>query len=276
MIYARGIDISQFPDGTPHLKENPSITMDGFVSWHYHNMGEFPIVCMLGEYIKSRGYKPVLYMPYIPNARMDRVHKGDVFTLKFFAKMLNTAGFAEIHVLDAHSDVSVGLLDNCINYQPIVAIKKAIILSEPDFIYFPDAGAMKRYESIIHKCCDKPVLHGNKIRDWSTGEIEGLEVVGGKILKTMIHPKVLMIDDICAYGGTMYYSAKALKDAGAGDIDMYVTHCEDSILDRNKGKIFTDERLIETVYTTDSILTKKNANIFTFPAEQSMIADCRI
>ena len=35
MIYARGIDISQFPDGTPHLKENPSITMDGFVSWHY-------------------------------------------------------------------------------------------------------------------------------------------------------------------------------------------------------------------------------------------------
>lgn len=95
MIYARGIDISQFPDGTPHLKENPSITMDGFVSWHYHDMGEFPIVCMLGEYIKSRGYKPVLYMPYIPNARMDRVHKGDVFTLKFFAKMLNTAIFAE-------------------------------------------------------------------------------------------------------------------------------------------------------------------------------------
>ena len=205
MIYARGIDISQFPDGTPHLKENPSITMDGFVSWHYHDMGEFPIVCMLGEYIKSRGYKPVLYMPYIPNARMDRVHKGDVFTLKFFAKMLNTAGFAEIHVLDAHSDVSVGLLDNCINYQPIVAIKKAIILSEPDFIYFPDAGAMKRYESIIHKCCDKPVLHGNKIRDWSTGEIEGLEVVGGKILKTMIHPKVLMIDDICAYSGDNVY-----------------------------------------------------------------------
>ena len=105
-------------------------------------MSEFPIVCMLGEYIKSRGYKSVLYMPYIPNARMDRIHKGDVFTLKYFAKMLNAVGFAEIHTLDAHSDVSVGLLDNCINYQPIVAIKKAIILSEPDFIYFPDAGVM--------------------------------------------------------------------------------------------------------------------------------------
>ena len=107
--------------------------------------------------------------------------------------MLNTADFAEIHVLDAHSDVSVGLLDNCINYQPIVAIKKAIILSEPDFIYFPDVGAMKRYESIIHKCCDKPVLHGNKIRDWSTGEIEGLEVVGGEILKTMIQNSFVKI-----------------------------------------------------------------------------------
>ena len=31
MIYARGIDISQFPDGTPPLKENSSITMNGFV-----------------------------------------------------------------------------------------------------------------------------------------------------------------------------------------------------------------------------------------------------
>ena len=276
MIYARGIDISQFPDGTPHLKENPATAMDGFVSWHYHDMNEFPVVCMIGEYMKSRGYKPVLYMPYIPNARMDRVHKGDVFTLKYFAKMLNAVGFAEIHTLDAHSDVSVGLLDNCINYQPINAIKKAIICSSPDVIYFPDAGAMKRYESAIHQCCDKPILHGDKIRDWNTGEIKGLKVVGEDILKTMIRPKVLMIDDICAYGGTMYYSAKALKTAGAGDIDMYVTHCEDSILDRNKGKIFTDEHLIDVVYTTDSILTKRNANILIFPAEQSMIASCRV
>lgn len=276
MIYARGIDISQFPDGTPHLKENFTTTMDGVICWHYNNMGELPIVCMIGEYMKSRNYKPTLYMPYIPNARMDRVHKGDVFTLKYFAKMLNTVGFAEVHVLDAHSDVSAGLIDNCINYQPINAIKKAIVCSNPDFIYFPDAGAMKRYESVIHQCCDKPIIHGDKIRDWSTGEIKGLKVIGEDTLKTMIRPKVLMIDDICAYSGTMYYSAKALKAAGVGDIDMYVTHCEDSILDRHKGKIFTDEHLIDTVYTTDSILTKRNENILIFPAEQSMVANCRI
>lgn len=48
MIYVRGIDISQFPDGTPHIKKNPSISIDSVVRWHYHEMSEFPIVCMLG------------------------------------------------------------------------------------------------------------------------------------------------------------------------------------------------------------------------------------
>ena len=54
------------------------------------------------------------------------------------------------------------------------------------------------------------VIHGDKKRDWATGKILGLDVTG--------YPpkggKVLMIDDICSYGGTMFYSAKKLKELG--------------------------------------------------------------
>lgn len=70
-----------------------------------------------------------------------------------------------------------------------------------------------------------------------------------------------MIDDICSYGGTMFYSAKKLKELGAGDIDIYVSHCENSILDSERGHLFDDTELIHKVYTTDSIFTGKHDKI---------------
>lgn len=119
---------------------------------------------------------------------------------------------------------------------------------------------MKRYSGIIKEIwgnCKLSVAYGNKVRDWDTGEIKGLEIIG-EIPKGA---KVLMIDDICSYGGTMYYSAKKLKELGAGDIEMYVSHCENSIIDPEKGKIFREYGLINRVYTTDSILTVEHPKI---------------
>lgn len=46
-------------------------------------------------------------------------------------------------------------------------------------IYFPDAGAMKRYEETVHWALDRVgckayIIHGDKKRDWKTGKILGL------------------------------------------------------------------------------------------------------
>ena len=78
------------------------------------------------------------------------------------------------------------------------------------------------------------------------------EVVNGK--------DVLIIDDICSRGGTFYHSAKALKEAGAKNIYLYVTHCENTILE---GELLTSG-LIEKVYTTNSIFTKEHEMIEVF------------
>ena len=53
----------------------------------------------------------------------------------------------------------------------------------------------------------------------------------------------------------MFYSAEKLKELDVGDIDMYVSHCENSILDSERGHLFDDPELIHMVYTTDSIFT---------------------
>lgn len=277
MINVGGFEIGNFPDGTPMIKEQHLLDIKkendipGFpyrkIYWLYESMEEFPTLCMIAEHLREHGYNVSLYMPYIPNARMDRVHDGDVFTLKYFCKMLNTIGFYQVHTLDAHSNVSIALIDHCKNHSPSIFIQQAINKFNPDVIYFPDAGAMKRYQDIV-AAYKFPLIYGEKLRDWDTGKILGLSLNGAEAAKAKLKtekPKVLMIDDICAFGGTMYYSAKALKNIDMGDIGMYVTHCENSIFDKDKSKILSNEgrQLISHVYTTESMPLKQKDDMIT-------------
>lgn len=259
MIKANHYEISSFPDGTPLIKKDLTINYINVINivWTFESMAELPTVIMIAKDIKDNGGEAELFMPYIPNARMDRVHSDeDVFTLKWFADEINRCEFSRVVVFDPHSDVAPALIDRCEVHTPIREICKVIEENKPDVIYFPDAGAMKRYEGPVHWALDRAkcrayIIHGDKKRDWATGKILGLDVVGYPPKEG----KVLMIDDICSYGGTMYYSAKKLKELGAGDIDIYVSHCENSILDKERGHLFDNPDLIHMVYTTDSIFT---------------------
>lgn len=86
-----------------------------------------------------------------------------------------------------------------------------------------------------------------KHRDWRTGKIERLELTEPEKVNGR---NILIVDDICSRGGTFTHTAKALKEAGAEEVMLYVTHCENTIL---KGTVLTDG-LISRVFTTDSIL----------------------
>lgn len=252
----------KFPDNTSLLKVDESKNFSEYIVWTYEDDSELTQVMFIARHLKSLGIQPTLIMPYIPNARMDRVHDRDteVFTLKHFCEFINSLDFKKVLVFDPHSDVSTALLNRVDVINVKGALRYTIAQSSPDIVYFPDAGAMKRYSDIIKGICcncNLKLAYGNKIRDWSTGEIKGLEIVG----EIPQGAKVLMIDDICSYGGTMYFSAKKLKELGAGDIEMYVSHCENSILDPEKGKVFKEKDLIKQVYTTDSLLTAKHPKI---------------
>jgi ribose-phosphate pyrophosphokinase len=91
-----------------------------------------------------------------------------------------------------------------------------------------------------------------KRRDWATGKIEGLTVINPENVKDK---NVLIIDDICSKGGTFYHSAKALKEAGAKDIYLYVSHLEDTVF---KGELIESD-FIKKIYTSGKSIysTKK-------------------
>lgn len=120
------------------------------------------------------------------------------------------------------------------------------IASNNLMMFYPDAGAMKRYSSAVHL----PYAFGIKNRDWETGEIKGLDLSGE--IDQLPGKDILIVDDICSRGGTFYYSAKKLKEAGVGKIYLYITHCENTIYE---GELLKNNGLIEKIYTTDTILT---------------------
>lgn len=244
-----------FPDGTLLLKYAPEGN-ENKIYWKFENNEELISLYYLVRSLQDKGYESLeLVMPYIPNARQDRVKREeDVFTLKYFCEMINLLNFKTVYVLDPHSDVSSALLHRVekLDVMPYIeeAIKQCGIQKEKDIIFYPDNGSQKRYSEIL----TFPNAFGIKKRDWETGEIKGLEVAGA-IPKEPFD--VLIVDDISSYGGTFYFSALKLKELGARKIYLYVTHCENSILE---GKLLQGD-LIEHVYTTSSLLTKQHEKI---------------
>jgi ribose-phosphate pyrophosphokinase len=226
------------------------------VNWRFENNEEMVSLYFLVHHIRAvlKKKEIILKLPYIPNARMDRTSgKDEVFTLKYFCQFINQLGFERVIVRDPHSNVALGLLDRVEteDLKPMLtALVKTLLTAASDRLYFPDEGSQKRYGDWfgIKK------LFGIKKREWETGKILGLEVLG----EVPEGPfRVLMIDDICSYGGTFFRGAKQLKALGAENIWLFVTHCENTIL---KGELFSSG-LIEKVFTTESIYTETHPQI---------------
>jgi ribose-phosphate pyrophosphokinase len=252
------IDIGSFPDGTILMKYCAGLNSGFPIVWHYENDREFLALIYLVKHLNSMGYDYLdLYMPYIPNARMDRVkNKEDVFTLKYFAEILNSLNFDTVTVLDPHSSVSEALINNIRVLKPATNIHHALLKMyrlgiEDPLMFYPDEGAMKRYSSMVNG----PYVFGIKKRNWENGKIEGLDVAGA--VDQIAGKDILIVDDICSRGGTFYYSAKKLKELGAKDVYLYVSHCENTILEGD----LLDGDLIKKVFTTDSIFTKNHEKI---------------
>ena len=240
------IEQNHFPDGTLHINMPPNYFDYDTIVWDYENDAElFTLICVKGHF---EDLPVMLDMPYIPHARMDRVQKlEDVFTLKYFCKVINDLHFDKVIVRDAHSNVSLALLDRVMDLDPIGEIKETIdrvsyYEKEEPILFFPDEGAMKRYSNDLNL----PYAFGIKKRDWSTGKILGLQLMNGELVKDKT---VLIVDDICSRGGTFYHAANALKEAGAKNIYLYITHAEHTMVE---GDMYNQD-VVKKIFTTDSI-----------------------
>ena len=92
---------TSFPDKTCSLRlyaRDDAYKID----WKYDGDHECMLLWNLVHHIRANNGEntPIgLYMPYVPNARMDRVKNCDeVFTLKWFAEFINSLHFSYVQV----------------------------------------------------------------------------------------------------------------------------------------------------------------------------------
>jgi ribose-phosphate pyrophosphokinase len=264
------LDLNVYPDS----KTGPDIY------WNYENDEECMRLYYIVKHIKEHvpNANIVLTMPYLPNARMDRTKdKKEVFTLKYFCEFINSLDFAKVRILDPHSDVGVALLNHVevmTDYLEMLinnAVNKAFedVDDENALIFFPDAGAMKRYKDMkAFKHMD--MVYGQKQREWKTGKILGVDIMdknGERLVSKGSLPlegkSILMVDDIISYGGTLYHCALRLKELGADKIYAYATHTENSVLDMENGTFrkCLDDGTVVKLYTSDSLYSGEHPSI---------------
>ena len=113
MILVNGtpLNFTQFPDGTTSFRFDPNsenwYDTSTAIYWGYDGDNECILLWYLVNHVRSVIGQDTyihLVMPYIPNARMDRVKAADeVFTLKWFAAFINALRLDEVTVLDRNS-----------------------------------------------------------------------------------------------------------------------------------------------------------------------------
>ena len=247
------IYFKRFNDGSLRLNLSPNAGyVSNYITWLYDDDVEMSYLWFIIYHLREKyeASRIILEMPYCPHARMDRCKEYDeVFTLKYFCNFINSLHLNQVRVFDPHSDVTAALLNN---------VRVEMPERELSRIFFPDASAAKKYKYLIG---NKPFIFGSKDREWSSQNINSLQIIGAN--EQIANHDILIVDDIVSRGSTIYLAASQLKEMGAQNIYVYVSHCENTVLGPhiNGSSLLSIPDLITKLYTTNSILTETHEKI---------------
>lgn len=289
MIYLNGkkVNFIDFPNKERRLDlPQEMINMDFYdvvndVYWKYDGDASIFELLLLDNAIHSYKENYNLYIGYMPYSRMDRTeNEGTAFSLDIMTTLLtqNLWAINKVFILDPHSEVTLKqlnrkskqnldynfakefeYLDHWFDETPqsysftkdVIDYTKLNIKNA--WFVFPDKGAAKRYNAN-----DYPnVIVCEKVRDFATGKIQTIKAHINKQTTTPDeHAPLIIIDDLCSYGGTFVGAVKAIEnDLGITSKNnwLIVTHAEEAMTQGNIPKTF------QKVFTTDSIATPPKA-----------------
>jgi ribose-phosphate pyrophosphokinase len=207
------------------------------ITWNFEYEGEFihvaQLVDLLRKYEDKIGdrRKIRLYIPYMPYARQDKpICNDSTFAGVVFSELLDNLDVDEISSVDVHNPKIFEWLRNFRNSSVDYMISDIIKAEKIDVVVFPDKSARYRYEKDIKKWCPSvQILHGEKIRNQATGNIEKLEIVGsmswtlGK--SSGKYFRYLVVDDIFDGGASPTKAAQGLNLSHNDYLVGYFSHC---------------------------------------------------
>ena len=200
-------------------------------------------------------------IPYFGYARQDRkVAPRTSISAKLVSNLITKAGADRVVTVDLHAGQIQGFFDIPVDNlfsTPIFArhIKKNI-KSKNMICVAPDVGGTERARA-LGKTLNVGLAIVDKRRP-KPGQSQVMNIIGNVKGKTCI-----IVDDIIDSGGTIVNAAKALKDRGAKDVYVYITHgvLSGEAVSRIKKSIIKNLVITDTIDNQEKIIKAKNIEV---------------
>jgi len=218
--------IKRFADGEVYIEINENIRGNSiFVVQSTSNPANdnlMELLICIDALRRSSAKNITAVIPYFGYARQDRkVVPRTSISAKLVSNLITKAGADRVVTVDLHAGQIQGFFDIPVDNlfgTPIFArhIKKNI-KSKNMICVAPDVGGTERARA-LGKLLDVGLAIVDKRRP-APGKSQVMNVIGNVKDKTCI-----IVDDIIDSGGTIVNAAKALKDRGAKEVYVYITH----------------------------------------------------
>ena len=203
-------------------------------------------VLALAHTLKREGARQVVaLLPYLGYARQDRAEPGQSLGAAWAGDLLRAAGVDRVLTIDVHSSRAAACFPmrvDSLSPAPLFAELLTRHGLSDVTVVAPDEGALERSEAVIRAAGLRTGLACLRKRRDANG------VVHSSLLGT-ISSRVAIVDDILDTGGTLVSACAVLRQTGAREIHVFVTH-----------GLFTGERWrelpalgVRRIYTTDSL-----------------------
>jgi len=266
--------IKRFADGEVYIEINENIRGNSiFVVQSTSNPANdnlMELLICIDALRRSSAKNITAVIPYFGYARQDRkVVPRTAISAKLVSNLITNAGANRILSVDLHAGQIQGFFDIPVDNlfaTPIFArhIKNKSKLKNVICVA-PDVGGVERTRALSRRI-NSTIAIIDKRRP-APGKSEVMNLVGNVKNKNCI-----IVDDIIDSGGTIVNAAKALKEKGAKDVYVYITH---AVLSGNAvEKIESSE--IKKLFTTDTIDNSKkigNSNKIEIISIASMISE---
>ena len=252
-------NIKRFPDNEIYVEINENIRGNSiFVVQSTSNPVNdnlMELLICIDALRRSSAKNITAVIPYFGYARQDRkVVPRTAISAKLVSNLITDAGANRILSVDLHAGQIQGFFDIPVDNlfaTPIFArhIKKNIKTNNLICVA-PDVGGVERTRALSRRI-NVGIAIIDKRRP-APGKSEVMNIVGNVKNKICV-----IVDDIIDSGGTIVNAAKALKDKGAKEIYVYITHAvlSGSAVDKIK------ESQIKKLIITDTIDNSKKIKI---------------
>ncbi|BDU67846.1 MAG: ribose-phosphate pyrophosphokinase [Candidatus Tyloplasma litorale] len=226
-------------------------------STHYPANDNLMELLLFIDAVRRSSAKEVnIVIPYFGYARQDRKVLGrQAISAKLVSNLLTTAGANRIITFDIHSEQIAGFFDipfDNLKAYGLIAREISKLNLKDLTIVSPDHGGVSRARSLA-KILDNSPLSVIDKRRTNHNESESMFVLGD-----VKNRNIVIFDDMVDTGGTVVSAVKILKEQGAKDIYLAISHAVLSDKDGVKAKDKLKECGIKKIITTNSISHDKD------------------